>query len=64
MSNQIKKCLYCQGDNNEVDAQCRHCGMALPQKHPNDRSTKVKFFVKAFWAIVIFCVVMIFYLPR
>lgn len=64
MSEQIKKCLYCQGDNNEADTMCKHCGMALPIKHPNDRRSKVSFFVKAFWMIVVFCAVMVFYLPR
>ena len=64
MSEQGKKCLYCQCDNNETDVTCKHCGMALPIKHPNDKRSKINFFVKAFWAIVIFCVVMIFYLPR
>ena len=74
MSKEIKTCLFCQTDN-EFDSevlednkleilQCRHCGMELPDKHPNDRNIKVKFFVKAFWLIVLFCVFMVFYLPR
>lgn len=64
---QIKKtCLYCQTENisNGDIQQCKHCGMDLPEKHPNDRSLKVKFFVKAFWLIALFCLIMVFYLPR
>jgi len=44
--------------------QCRQCGMELPDKNPNDRKPKVKFFVKAFWLIALFCLVMVIYLPR
>lgn len=64
MTSECKKCLYCQSINKASDSQCQHCGMALPVKHPQSKSSKIKFFVKAFWVIVIFCVVMIFYLPR
>jgi len=61
-----KTCLYCQTENsgNSGDELCHHCGMALPEKHPNDRSIKVKFFVKAFWIIALFCLIMVLYLPR
>ncbi len=69
MSDQNRKCLFCQGDNNPKgddvnNDNCIHCGMALPTKHPQDRRTKINFFIKAFWAIVIFCIFMVFYLPR
>ncbi len=66
MSQTTKTCLFCQTeDSGEVENnQCRHCGMGLPDKHPNDRNIKVKFFVKAFWLIALFCLVMVFYLPR
>jgi len=79
MNKEIKTCLFCQTKNEfQVDVkenkglpsqdsgfyQCRQCGMELPDKHPNDRKPKVKFFVKAFWLIVIFCLVMVIYLPR
>ncbi len=62
-------CLYCQGENsidkaNANNKHCKHCGMSLPEKHPQDKSRKISFFIKAFWAIVIFCVFMMFYLPR
>lgn len=64
MHEKDKKCLYCQGNNKASDTHCQHCGMALPDKHPHSKDSKIKFFVKVFWVIVIFCVVMIFYLPR
>lgn len=66
MSQIIKTCLYCQTENVTKDEkdQCKHCGMELPIKHPNDRNIKVKIFVKAFWLIALFCLVMVFYLPR
>jgi len=69
MGEQSRKCLFCQGDNdqseNSVNIEtCRHCGMALPKKHPQNKQSKISFFIKAFWIIVIFCVLMMFYLPR
>lgn len=66
MSQTTKTCLYCETENTAEgeNQQCKHCGMELPEKHPNDRNTKVKFFVKAFWLIALFCLIMVFYLPR
>lgn len=64
MNDNSKKCLYCQVDNDIDNDNCSHCGMALPKKHPHNKQTKISFFVKAFWVIVLFCVIMIFYLPR
>ncbi|MBL4764157.1 MAG: DnrP protein [Colwellia sp.] len=64
MNKNSKQCLYCQVENDIDNEHCSHCGMALPTKHPNDKQTKINFFIKAFWAIVLFCVIMIFYLPR
>ena len=66
MSQTTKMCLYCQTENTSEGENklCRHCGMELPEKHPNDRNIKVRFFVKAFWLIALFCLVMVFYLPR
>jgi len=64
MSAYPKKCLFCQQENTADTENCSHCGMALPNKHPQDKQKKLSFFVKAFWGIVIFCVVMMYYLPR
>ena len=59
-----KKCLFCEVENDMNNDNCSHCGMALPTKHPQDKKTKINFFVKAFWGTVIFCIFMVFFLPR
>jgi predicted nucleic acid-binding Zn ribbon protein len=64
MNEQHNKCLFCQGKNDINNSHCEHCGMALPKNHPQDKRSKISFFDKAFWAIVIFCIIMMFYLPR
>ncbi|MCW8866569.1 MAG: DnrP protein [Colwellia sp.] len=64
MTSSPKKCLYCQTENEGATENCEHCGMPLPSKHPQDKQKKISFFIKAFWAIVIFCIVMMYYLPR
>ena len=58
------KCLYCQSNNKKKDLQCQNCGMPLATKHPESASTKQKAFKPVFIGIVIFCVIMMFYLPR
>lgn len=64
MSQQTKKCLYCEVENDSNNENCSHCGMALPIKHPKDKQKNIKFFVKAFWGIALFCLIMVFFLPR
>lgn len=64
MSQSSKKCLFCQEENDINNENCSHCGMALPTKHPHDKKTKINFFIKAFWGIVLFCVIMMLFLPR
>ena len=69
MSDSSRKCLYCQGENSVTagdvnNVNCKHCGMELPKKHPQDKKSKIRFFIKMFLVIVIFCVVMMYYLPR
>jgi len=69
MNEKNKKCLYCQGEtevktNGVNNNTCKHCGMALPIKHPQNKRSKISFFTKVFWLIAIFCVFMIIYLPR
>ncbi|PCH96680.1 MAG: DnrP protein [Gammaproteobacteria bacterium] len=63
MSYDTVTCLFCQTKNDTSLENCSHCGMALAKNHPEGKA-KISFFVKAFWGIVIFCVVMIIYLPR
>jgi len=64
MTQNSKKCLFCEVENDINNENCNHCGMALPTKHPHDKKTKITFFVKAFWGIVLFCIFMMFFLPR
>jgi len=64
MTQNSKKCLFCEVENDINNENCSHCGMALPTKHPHDKKTKITFFVKAFWGIVLFCIFMMFFLPR
>ncbi|WP_206485826.1 DnrP protein [Thalassotalea sp. G2M2-11] len=69
MSKEVITCLYCQSPN-EIDNEqndignCENCGMPLTQHAPEGRLSRLKRFLPFFWAIVIFCLVMIFYLPR
>lgn len=64
MTTTKKQCLFCQTENDIDNANCSHCGMALPKKHPMDKRKKINFFVKAFWMLVVFCIIMILLLPR
>jgi predicted nucleic acid-binding Zn ribbon protein len=63
-SGQKISCLFCQTKNDADVESCKNCGMALAKDHPESENTRQRFFVKAFWGIVIFCIVMMIYLPR
>jgi hypothetical protein len=63
MSDEQVACLFCQVKNDNKLTHCGHCGMALAKQHPEGKARR-SFFVKAFWGIVIFCLVMMYYLPR
>ena len=63
MSDQQVPCLFCQVLNDSKLSHCTNCGMALAKNHPEGKARR-SFFGKAFWAIVIFCIVMMYYLPR
>ncbi|SEK88205.1 hypothetical protein SAMN05216262_103201 [Colwellia chukchiensis] len=63
MAEEQVACLFCQVKNDSKLANCSHCGMALTQHHPEGKA-RLSFFAKAFWGIVIFCVVMMYLLPR
>jgi len=64
MTLEKKPCLYCQTENEAKLINCRHCGMALAKKHPENKRNKLIWFSKVFWLITLFCLVMIIYLPR
>ena len=63
MSHEQVSCLFCQVKNDSKLEHCTNCGMALTKHHPEGKA-RLSFFVKAFWGIVIFCVLMMCYLPR
>ncbi len=69
MSTKTITCLFCQSKN-EIDEQqktngnCFNCGMALSKNNPEGSDARQKRFLPFFWLIVIFCVVMMYYLPR
>lgn len=62
MNTEKKYCLYCQTSNEPEQQHCVNCGMPLSNK--NIKQGKINFFIKIFWAIVLFCAFMILYLPR
>lgn len=64
MTSKNKTCLYCQTPNETEQIKCRHCGMPLTKFQQNKADKNSRIFIKVFWAIVIFCVVMMIYLPR
>lgn len=57
-------CLYCDSENSVSNKICSHCGMALPDCHPHSSTYRRGSFKWAFWGIVIFCLIMMYYLPR
>jgi hypothetical protein len=72
MPNRMVTCLYCQSINNVENKQgnednynhCKNCGMPLSKETPNSVGARKKRFLPFFWFVVIFCIVMVFYLPR
>ena len=64
MSAKQVPCLYCQTKNDADRNNCKNCGMALAKDHPDGEKSRQRFFVKAFWVITLFCIAMIYYLPR
>jgi hypothetical protein len=63
MSHNEVACLFCQTKNDVKQENCENCGMALAKNHPEGKARQ-SVFIKAFWGIVIFCLVMMYYLPR
>jgi methionyl-tRNA synthetase len=64
MDRNIKKCLFCQHENLAERDNCDNCGMLLSSKQQNIKQKNRQIFLKVFWLVVIFCAVMIVYLPR
>ena len=53
-------CKHCGGSVEAGDANCSHCGIPLP---PNLGKSPQKKFILFFIALIIFCFVMIIWLP-
>lgn len=54
-------CKHCGGDTEASDKACSHCGIPLPPDHGKNSQRK---FILFFIALVIFCAVMVIWLPR
>jgi predicted amidophosphoribosyltransferase len=54
-------CEHCGGEVTAGDKNCSHCGIPLP---PDFGKNPRKKFVLFFIALIVFCVVMIIWLPR
>ncbi len=64
MTDEMIPCLYCQTKNEKQQQNCCHCGMPLAKKHPENKKRRLASFSKVFWFIALFCMVMVWYLPR
>lgn len=54
------ECKHCGGSLDADDKNCPHCGIPLP---PNFGKAPQRKFILYFIALVIFCLVMIIWLP-
>ncbi len=60
----MAQCLYCQQDNPPQEQNCQRCGMALPRQQEQKAAQKLQRFKWFVLLLTIFCLVMIFWLPR
>jgi len=56
----MSHCQNCDHEVDSTDQTCPHCGIPLPPNHAN---LKQRRFVIWFIALVIFCFVVMFFLP-
>ncbi len=57
-------CLYCQHDNSTEQSVCENCGMNLPQNTERNQERRLLRFKWFVFGLVIFCAIMIVWLPR
>lgn len=57
-------CLYCQQDNPVDEGNCQHCGMPLPRQQEHNAARRLQRFKWFVIALSLFCLFMIFWLPR
>ncbi|MCK5903570.1 MAG: hypothetical protein KAG28_10540 [Cocleimonas sp.] len=53
-------CKHCDGVLNPEDQHCPHCGIPLAPNHANEKQRR---FTLWFIALVIFCLLMMLWLP-
>lgn len=59
-----RACHYCTALNTVSQTVCSRCGMPLPAIRFDHRRRLLRRFTWAFVAVVLFCAVMVWYLPR
>jgi uncharacterized paraquat-inducible protein A len=59
-----RECHFCQTLNPVERELCMRCGMALPEPRSTRLRRTRRLFLLLFAGIVLFCAVMIWYLPR
>ena len=57
-------CLYCQHDNPADQSSCDNCGMSLPEHTERNKAQRLLRFKLFVIGLVIFCAIMIVWLPR
>ncbi|MCP5325156.1 MAG: DnrP protein [Oceanospirillaceae bacterium] len=58
------ECFYCHHKNDQHLDLCPHCGMPRLLRRPWQGRGKQVLFQYWFWLVVVFCLVMVVWLPR
>ena len=62
--NAEKQCLYCRSTTRHSATSCSQCGMPLPDSLNTGQTRRQQHFWLSFTAISLFCLIMVFWLPR
>lgn len=60
----MRQCLYCQQHSTEEHADCPQCGMPLPVSQEQAKQQRLRRFAWFCALLTLFCVSMMFWLPR
>ena len=60
----MSNCLYCQCENPDNVDDCHNCGMLLPARAQFAAERRERHFIWFCGALTVFCLVMVFWLPR
>lgn len=60
----MRQCLYCQHESPEEHTDCPQCGMPLPVSQALAKQRRLRRFTWFCALLTVFCVVMVFWLPR